>query len=111
MPVVVDASALAAAVLARSASAVALRRRLGGDVCHAPHLIDAELGSVLRRRVQRDELAARAGMTLLAAGGVLVDHRHEMTGTLAAAAWRLRENSASTTRCTSRWPPRSALRS
>jgi predicted nucleic acid-binding protein len=90
--VVVDASAMVAAVLGRSPGAVALRRRLTTETCHAPHLVDAEVGSVLRRHVLRGELAPADGARLLRAGSALVDHRHEMTGALAAAAWSLRDN-------------------
>lgn len=90
--IVVDASALAVAVLDRSGDGDALRRRLVTEVCHAPHLIDAELGNLLRRRVLRGELDARMAAILLAASPALIDHRHDMTGALACAAWALRDN-------------------
>jgi hypothetical protein len=48
MALVVDASALASAALSGDTSAP-LRQRLRDELVHAPHLIDAELGSVLRR--------------------------------------------------------------
>jgi len=78
------------AVLGRSAKAVDLRRRLASEVCHAPHLIDAEVGNVLRRHVLRGELADAEALLHLA--GPLIDHRHEMTGSLARTAWALRAN-------------------
>jgi predicted nucleic acid-binding protein len=80
------------ALLGRSASAMALRRRLSSEVCHAPHLIDAEVGNVLRRHVLRGDLAAADAETLLHLSGPLIDHRHQMTGALAGAAWALRLN-------------------
>lgn len=80
------------AVLGRSAKAVALRRRLASEVCHAPHLIDAEVGNVLRRHVLRGELAGADAEALLQLAAPLIDHRHQMTGALARAAWALREN-------------------
>jgi predicted nucleic acid-binding protein len=89
---VVDASALGYALLAKSADASALRRRLGTDECHAPHLIDAELGNLLRRRVLRHHLDPADAEALLAAGGAFVDHRYEMTGRLARAAWSHHRN-------------------
>jgi predicted nucleic acid-binding protein len=89
---VVDASALAWAITALTPDGSALRRRLMAETCHAPHLIDAEVGNVLRRHVFRGELTAADGEALLAAASPLVDHRYEMTGPLARAAWRLREN-------------------
>ncbi len=87
MALVVDASALVYALIAGSPEAVALRRRLGSDQCHAPHLIDAELGNVLRRRVLRQELGGDDAEQLLANGAALIDHRYEMRGPLARAAW------------------------
>ncbi|MGH3193442.1 MAG: type II toxin-antitoxin system VapC family toxin [Streptosporangiaceae bacterium] len=76
--------------LGRSPKARALRRRLSSETCHAPHLIDAEVGNVLRRHVLRGELAAADAEVLLQVSTPLVDHRHEMTGALATAAWALR---------------------
>jgi predicted nucleic acid-binding protein len=89
---VIDASAMAIAILGRSAKAVELRRRLASEVCHAPHLIDAEVGNVLRRQVLRGELASADAEALLHLAGPLIDHRHEMTGSLARAAWAMRED-------------------
>jgi predicted nucleic acid-binding protein len=92
MAFVVDASAMVVALLGRSAEAAAIRRRLVVEVCHAPDLIDAEVGNVLRRRVLRGDLPAADAEALLHASAPLVDHRYEMTQTLAGAAWALREN-------------------
>lgn len=80
------------ALLGRSPQARALRRRLSAEVCHAPHLIDAEVGNVLRRHVLRRDLTAADAETLLRASVPLIDHRHEMTGALATSAWALRSN-------------------
>jgi predicted nucleic acid-binding protein len=92
VPLVIDASGMVIALLGRSSEAAALRRRLGAEVCHAPHLIDAEVGNVLRRHVLRGDLAAADAEALLHLSGPLVDHRHQMTGALARAAWALRQN-------------------
>jgi len=92
MAVVIDASGMVVALLRRSPEGTALRRRLGAEVCHAPHLIDAEVGNVLRRHVLRGDLAAADAEALLHSSVPLVDHRHEMTGALATAAWGLRGN-------------------
>lgn len=89
---VIDASAVAMALLSRSQEATSLRRLLVTGICHAPHLIDAEAGNVLRRRVLRGELAAKDAEALLCTIESLIDHRHQMTGALAAAAWALRHN-------------------
>lgn len=80
------------ALLGRSSKAAALRRRLGSEVCHAPHLIDAEVGNVLRRHVLRGELPGADAEVLLLSAASILDHRHQMTGSLARAAWALREN-------------------
>jgi predicted nucleic acid-binding protein len=92
MALVIDASGMVIALLGRSGEAAALRGRLGAEVCHAPHLIDAEVGNVLRRQVLRGNLAAADAAALLHFSGPLVDHRHQMTGALATAAWALRQN-------------------
>lgn len=90
--IVVDASALASSLLGSSASHRSLRRRLAVESCHAPHLIDAEVGSVVRRRVLRGELPPSEARDLLLAAAPLIDHRYEMTGSLGQAAWALREH-------------------
>ncbi len=87
MTTVVDASALLYALLVPSGAAATVRARLRAEDCHAPHLIDAELGNVLRRRVSRGELAAEDAAELLRVGPTLIDHRYEMTGALARSAW------------------------
>lgn len=92
MAIVVDASALVLSLLGTSPAHRSLRRRLAADTCHAPHLVDAEVGNVLRRRVVRGELRAGVAQALLVASSPLVDHRHEMTGPVGQAAWALREN-------------------
>jgi len=92
MALVIDASGMIFALLGRSEQAAGLRRRLAAEVCHAPHLIDAEVGNVLRRHVLRADLPASDAEILLRFGAPLVDHRHQMTGALARAAWALRQN-------------------
>jgi predicted nucleic acid-binding protein len=89
---VIDASAMVMALLGRSAGAATIRRRLSNELCHAPHLIDAEVGNVLRRRVLRGDLTATDAEALLHISTPLVDHRYEMTRALARAAWVLRQN-------------------
>jgi predicted nucleic acid-binding protein len=91
---VIDASAMVIALLGRSVTAKDLRRRLASETCHAPHLIDAEVGNVLRRNVLRGDLAARDAEALLHMSGPLIDHRHQMTGALAGAAWTRHRNAS-----------------
>jgi predicted nucleic acid-binding protein len=59
--IVVDASALAAALTVSGDSAAAVRRRLGEEDLHVPHLLDVEVVSAIRRLSAAQELDARAG--------------------------------------------------
>lgn len=90
--VVLDASALLVAMTRTDADAAALRRRLAAADCHAPHLIDAEVGNVLRRMTLRAQLPPGLAEVLLSTGPRLVGHRYEQRGALAAGAWALRDN-------------------
>lgn len=89
---VIDASALALALIGKSADAEQLRARLPGLRRHAPHLIDAEIGNVLRRHERRGLITSREAATALSAREALVDHRYPHTGAFAARAWALRHN-------------------
>lgn len=87
----VDASALVHAVTVEGAEASALRARLATSTVHAPHLLDAETGSVLRRQVMSGDLSAHQAADLLTTAPGLVDHRYD-AALLMAPAWALREN-------------------
>lgn len=89
---VIDASALVLALNGKSSAADALRARLPAMRRHAPHLIDAEVGNVLRRHERAALISGREAVTALRVGWVLVDRRYPHTGALAARAWRLRHN-------------------
>jgi len=56
---VLDASAMVLALSGKSAEASALRTRLVGVRKDAPHLIDAEVGNVLRRHEREPASAPR----------------------------------------------------
>jgi predicted nucleic acid-binding protein len=88
---VVDASALIDSVLDPGALGRSTRMLLAGSQTHAPHHIDAEVGSVLRRVVLRGELEPDVAATRLAQAQALVDVRHPMNGWLSSVAWGLRE--------------------
>lgn len=92
MAVVADASALMVALSVDSPDARRLRRRLSAEAVHAPYLVDAEIGNVVRRQVGRGERSEPDGRALLRLSANLVDHRYEHHGALAVAAWRLRHN-------------------
>ena len=72
---VVDASALILQV-APASGAAALPGRLSDTFCHAPHLIDAECGHVLRRAARSHALTVAQAWTALRAAGALIDVRH-----------------------------------
>lgn len=89
---VVDASTLALALAGKSDGARALRARLATMRRHAPHLIDAEVGNVLRRHEREGRLSAGEATQGLRTAAVLVDHRYPHAGPLAQLAWSLRQN-------------------
>ncbi len=89
---VLDASALVLALNGKTAPAQALRARLPDMRRHAPHLIDAEVGNVLRRHEQAAIISAEEAHTALRAARTLIDHRYPHAGPLAQLAWTWREN-------------------
>ena len=89
---VLDASALVLAVGGESGAAGTLRRRIGGLRRHAPHLIDAEVGNVLRRQEREGRLSAAEAVQARRSAGVLVDHRYPHSGALGELAWSWRRN-------------------
>lgn len=89
---VLDASALVFALIGKTDSADALRQRLPMMGRHAPHLIDAEVGNVLRRHEQRGLVSTEEARSALDVGHVLIEHRYPHTGPLAQLAWRWRAN-------------------
>ncbi|MDN5762200.1 MAG: type II toxin-antitoxin system VapC family toxin [Microlunatus sp.] len=89
---VLDASALVLALIAKTDSADRLRQRLPAMSRHAPHLIDAEVGNVLRRHEQRGLISPAEARSALDAARVLVEYRYPHTGALAELAWTWRAN-------------------
>ena len=59
---------------------------------HAPHLIDAEVGNVLRRHEQAGRISTQEAATALRSAGLLVDYRYPHIGAIAQRAWKLRHN-------------------
>jgi predicted nucleic acid-binding protein len=88
MQVVLDASVAAQALMPGGED---LLGRLGAMRCHAPHLVDAELGSVLRRAVAIGVLQPRTAEAALYAVDSVVQYRYPH-GIVAATAWRLRHS-------------------
>ncbi len=59
---------------------------------HAPHLIDAEVGNVLRRHERNGYISSREAHASLDACGAYIDFRYPHTGPLRDYAWTLRFN-------------------
>ena len=88
--VVVDASALVAAVVGASEAGSEARQHLRGRRRVAPFLIDAETGQALRGLVLRGELDAGAAAAARRRAEAMIARRHPHHGGLAERAWQLR---------------------
>ncbi|MEJ2854518.1 MULTISPECIES: type II toxin-antitoxin system VapC family toxin [unclassified Saccharothrix] len=88
---VVDAGAALEALTGETSAGMVLRTRITESICHAPHLIDAEVGDVLRRAVIHGVVTEKAARTNLSVLSGLIDHRYPHAGVVAARAWELRD--------------------
>lgn len=89
---VVDAAAAVDALAGKGASGIALRARLAQSMCHAPHLLDAEVGHALRRALLCGEIAEEEALTAFRALPDLIDNRYPHAPQLIEHAWGLRHN-------------------
>lgn len=89
---VIDASVLTHALIGKSPSAAELRAALRTVVCHAPHLVDAELGNVLRKRTRAGEITQTQAHTALSVARDVIDYRYPHYGAIADLAWTWRDN-------------------
>jgi predicted nucleic acid-binding protein len=87
---VVDASAYIYATTSTEPAAKFVLRRLMHSSCHAPHLLDAEVGHVLRRLERRGDIKPETALTSLNALEHLVNERYPAMGPLRDTAWQLR---------------------
>ena len=87
---VVDASVAVSALGRKDAVGLAAHKRIAEATCHAPHLLDAEVGHVLRRGERAGEISERTARAALRALPEMIDYRYPHTGRLAALAWDLR---------------------
>lgn len=87
---VIDSSAYLQAVGGKRREDDELRARITTAECHAPHLLDAEVGHVLRRRLLAGAISAEVALRGLRTLRDFVAHRYQQTGPLAEAAWELR---------------------
>lgn len=90
--VVVDASALVLALVGKEADATDLRRRIPAMRLHGPHLVDAEVGNVLRCHEIAGLISSEEAEAAMWAVPTLVRHRYPHDGVLARRAWTLRRN-------------------
>jgi predicted nucleic acid-binding protein len=89
---VVDAAAAVDALAGKGASGIALQARLAQSICHAPHLLDAEVGHALRRALRYGEIAEEEALTALQTLPDLIDNRYPHAPRLIEHAWELRHN-------------------
>ncbi|MGH3866749.1 MAG: type II toxin-antitoxin system VapC family toxin [Pseudonocardiaceae bacterium] len=87
---VVDAAAAVSALGRKDAVGIAAHKLIAEATCHAPHLLDAEVGHVLRRGERAGEISEQTASTALRALPEMIDYRYPHTGRLAARAWELR---------------------
>jgi predicted nucleic acid-binding protein len=85
--IVIDASAAVAALLNDGQA----RRLLAAKRVHAPHLIDSEIASALRRQVHKNRMSAADGWNALDIWRRLALMRYPTPGLL-RRIWALREN-------------------
>jgi predicted nucleic acid-binding protein len=83
--IVVDASVMIDLLLARPPHAAAIAARLHGEAIAAPHLLDVEIGQVLRRFVRRREVSAPRAAGALEDLAALPIERHPHTQLLQQA--------------------------
>ncbi|HJT03593.1 MAG TPA: type II toxin-antitoxin system VapC family toxin [Pseudonocardiaceae bacterium] len=87
---VVDASAALSALGRKDAVGIAAHKRIAEATCHAPHLLDAEVGQVLRRGERAGEISEETARIALRALPEMIDYRYPHTGRVASLAWELR---------------------
>lgn len=89
---VIDASVAVLALTGKTEHAAAVRERIFTATSHAPHLLDAEVGHVVRRLERVGMIKEEEAATALAALPSLIDHRYPHTGRLSDMAWSIRHN-------------------
>jgi predicted nucleic acid-binding protein len=92
--IVVDASAALSALLNDGPA----RRSLAAEQLHAPHLVDSEVASGLRRRVAAQQLTAAGGWTALDRWRRLGMTRYPVYALL-DRVWQLRDNVSASDAC------------
>jgi predicted nucleic acid-binding protein len=88
---VTDASTLVCALTGSTETSAGLVERLAGSRCHAPHVVDAEVGHALRRKERQGAIDPEGALEALRQLGRAVDKRYPHTGAIAELAWQQRD--------------------
>lgn len=88
---VIDCSALVDAVIGNDTTADDIRAQATGSRLHAPELLSAEFGHVLRRKVAAGDVSPHIGHGYLRAVATGLVHRYPH-GALVDVAWKLRDH-------------------
>ena len=91
MDLILDASVAVRVLTTFDARDEMLRARVHEASCHAPHLIDAEVGNVLRREAAQGAIESDNALAALRALDSLVADRYPHAA-LVPVAWELRHN-------------------
>ena len=89
--IVLDASVAVRTLVSAGDRDRPLRERVHAAACHAPHLLDAEVGNVLRRQVAIGAIEPDSARAALRGLADLVTDRYPHT-VVAQEAWALRHN-------------------
>lgn len=87
---VVDASVFVYATTSAGEHADSLLTRIQTSICHAPHVVDAEVGNALRRREQAGKITPTVALMGLKSARSLISQRYPAAGPLGDLAWQLR---------------------
>jgi predicted nucleic acid-binding protein len=87
---VVDASAYVYATTSTEPAAQTVLKRIMDADCHAPHLLDAEVGNVLRRLELRGDIDPETALSSRKSLKHMVNIRYPALDPLGDAAWQLR---------------------
>ena len=87
---VADASALVLAAIDTTDRGDTALAQLHAATVHAPHLVDVEVGSALRRMVLRSEIGADDAVTCRRLAADLIDFRYPHHPALCDCAWDYR---------------------
>jgi predicted nucleic acid-binding protein len=86
----VDASAVVRALVNKDAVGIAAYELITEATCHAPYLLDAEVGHALRRIERAGQITSETALTALVGLPNFVENRYGVNSPLARLAWQSR---------------------